>query len=340
MSEACCEFQISGIWVCEDREPCDCYENQGTPLGPGTECDGLRRGSDPGWPGCGTQACCVTQGGFRDCFEASTSDCIGLGGSPAGRGSSCERFDGNYSCDAPDACCRFTMDGRPSCTQVGGAGACFGGVGVPDTACAAANCEQLLNITEACCQMSGLCSDQSFRSCCADGGMALGFRTTCAEDESACVPFDPPGCRERREDRRATHMIHGQPFRGTTADLCAHSFSLPITLAVQRGPQPVTVHPVRMTALSIQDADAQHEECHLHVGEFVDLGGRFGLMVCGMRVFDGSVNNPHRFKALGGVVMVDNDDFKGHALVAVHETPMWQEAQFHSILWTCQGDPR
>ena len=135
-------------------------------------------------------------------------------------------------------------------------------------------------------------------------------------------------------------MVNGEPFLGNTADLCAHSFSLPITLTAERGPQPVTVHPVRMTALSLQEADQQREECHLHVGEFADLGGRMGFMVCCMRVHDPSEHNPHRYKAYGGVVMVDNEEHQGHALVAIHETPMWQEAQYHSLLQRCEGIDR
>lgn len=330
MSEACCRAEITGEWSCEDLGICECFEAQGTPMGPGTRCEDYERLGSEGFPLCGLQACCSDAGCFNDTVTACEQEANGVA---AGVGSNCN----NYSCDQSIACCRLTIDGYPTCEQVATGSECFGGRGIPGTACNAANCEQFSSVTEACCKMGGTCDDITLRDCCAGGGRPLGLGTDCDSDRHECAPFDPPGCRGVRADRRAPNMFTGDNFLGTTADLCALSVLLPTTLTAQRGPQPVTTRPVRMQALSIQEADDQREACHLHTGELFDHGGRMAIMVCGMRVHDMEEHNPHRFKAFGGVVMLDNDQHKGHAFVVSHETPMWQEVQYHPLLRVCQG---
>ncbi len=128
-----------------------------------------------------------------------------------------------------------------------------------------------------------------------------------------------------------------EPYRATTADLCALAFVLPWTLAAARGAQFVTVFPVRTEALSRRRTDDGVEPCHLHTADFVEAGGRWGGMLCGQNVKD---LRHTRYKSLTGVVLVQNDDLKGHAFVGAYETPPWQEVQFNSHRLYCGGPER
>lgn len=345
MTEACCQFSVDGSWSCEDLDPCDCFNlPQGEPKGPGTTCalmcpDHL----DVQCERCGTQACCIPGGGDDFlCADLNRGDCDFQSGTQAGPGSICREFpdrpvigDGDFLCEPLFTCC--FPDG--SCARSDTPCGSLGGLQIQGqfVSCTGVDCFAELEITEACCSMSGSCSDVPFRDCCDDGGRPQGAGTDCATLGGSCAPFVPIDCRTVRPDERATHPVTGVRYRATTADLCALAFLIPWTLLLTRGSRMVTVRPVRTHALSSRRTDEGVEPCHLQVTDLVDDGRRWAANICGQRI---SGNSRSEYQSHAGVVLIQNDDLKGHFFVGAYETPPWQEIQFHSKLTYCPGVKR
>ncbi len=315
MIEACCQFHFDGSWTCEDLEPCECFDRaQGEPMGPGTTCalmcpDHL----DIPCERCGTQACCIPGGGGQFlCSDLTGDDCAFNFGTMAGRGSICREFpdrvvegDGDFICEPQSTCC--FPDGSCARSPTN----CFnlGAFAVPGNfvSCTAVDCFELLDIHEACCSMSGECSDVPFRDCCGDGGMPQGAGTDCDAVGKDCAPFLPIDCRAVRPDERARHPVTDVRYRGTTADLCALAFLIPWTLLLTRSSRMVTTRPVRTHALSARSTDDGVEPCHLQVTDLVDNGQRWGANVCGQRI---SGNSRSAYQSQGGVVFIQNPDLR------------------------------
>jgi hypothetical protein len=183
--EACCFPDGS----CQDLTPTDCQNQGGSPMGPGTLCNGI-------------EACCLPDG---SCIDADPLCCALLGGTPQGPGT---------QCSAPEACCLpddSCIDADPLCcallggTPQGAGTQCVGALEaccLPDSSCTDADPICCINelggtpqgpgtvcgLLEACCLPDNTCSDLDPLCCANLGGTPQGPGTACGLLEACCLP--------------------------------------------------------------------------------------------------------------------------------------------------------
>lgn len=343
-TRACCIYQETGDYRCEDLEICDCvFLVAGTPMAEGSTCLDYRNQYPPyNYDLCGMQACCFYYEGGTHCDNTGYEQsewCLHQGGIPGGRGTHC----GIVTCEINrQACCH--EDG--TCTDEF-EWDCDWLLNGPGTHCRSTNINCDKSVTIACCLPGGSCDDLSELQCCQQGGEPQGAGSTCENTGHLCGQIEPHGCRETMQDTLPEGLL---PW---SADICQNAIFEPYIRPPSEYPENdpdfvpglwelKTVHPVRAMEMSMQELNELREPCAYHMARMTVYEGWARPIYCS-QPFHGDETSKQTSIAYPYVQKdadVNNFIEQGAtAFVGAYHAPWAMEAQFHSNQILCEGPP-